>query len=295
MPLPAALAARLKKRGLIKEKENKQEEVEEVFAEDYDDPQKEVVAQPEPELPPQDPTPIEQNQELIFDVAACPNRSNPYHTCAAYCAERWGMRKFTASPSMTRKRDRMLRKFPLPEGWEEVADPETNRFYYWNTLTDQVSWLSPTHPRAQITMSAERLQEVLGDTAIIDTSQEELRSDDEDIDMRSDDDVSSSSSSSSESEDEDYDRRRKGRRYDDDSKGRDRGGGRSRGRQKREELDPMDPAAYSEAPRGTWSTGLASRGEAKTGADVTVSGPLFQQRPYPSPGEILRRNKEQQK
>lgn len=45
--------------------------------------------------------------------------------------------------------------------------------------------------------------------------------------------------------------------------------------------------------RGTWSTGLVSRGEAKTGADTTASGPLFQQRPYPSPGEILRRNRDQ--
>uniref|UniRef100_A0A1I8FQZ4 WW domain-containing protein n=1 Tax=Macrostomum lignano TaxID=282301 RepID=A0A1I8FQZ4_9PLAT len=31
----------------------------------------------------------------------------------------------------------------------EVADPATNRFYYWNAATEQsVSWLSPGHPRA---------------------------------------------------------------------------------------------------------------------------------------------------
>ncbi|VDM04000.1 unnamed protein product [Schistocephalus solidus] len=61
-----------------------------------------------------------------------------------------------------------------------------------------------------------------------------------------------------------------------------------------DELDPMDPAAYSDVPRGTWVTGLEghSRGgpTAKTGADVTASGPLFQQRPYPSPGAVLRAN-----
>ena len=44
--------------------------------------------------------------------------------------------------------------------------------------------------------------------------------------------------------------------------------------------------------RGKWSTGLEGRGEAKTGVDVTASGPLFQQRPYPSPGAILRMNKQ---
>lgn len=87
----------------------------------------------------------------------------------------------------------------------------------------------------------------------------------------------------------------------------------------------MDPSAYSDAPRygggegrlrggfwgvpnfggtpgdrppgfggrrGTWSTGLPKRNEAKTGADTTAAGPLFQQRPYPSPGAVLRANAE---
>jgi len=58
-----------------------------------------------------------------------------------------------------------------------------------------------------------------------------------------------------------------------------------------EELDPMDPAAYDDSvPRGTWATGLIQPG-AKA-ADSTVAGPLFQQRPYPSPGDVLRANKE---
>ncbi len=43
--------------------------------------------------------------------------------------------------------------------------------------------------------------------------------------------------------------------------------------------------------RGSWSTGLEKRGEAKTGVDTTANGPLFQMRPYPSPGDILRANK----
>ncbi|KAJ4921319.1 hypothetical protein JOQ06_022683 [Pogonophryne albipinna] len=62
-----------------------------------------------------------------------------------------------------------------------------------------------------------------------------------------------------------------------------------RGR-KEDEMDPMDPSAYSDAPRGNWSTGLPKRNEAKTGADTTAAGPLFQQRPYPSPGAVLRAN-----
>ena len=36
--------------------------------------------------------------------------------------------------------------------------------------------------------------------------------------------------------------------------------------------------------------GLPKQNEAKTGVDVTANGPLFQSRPYPAPGAILRAN-----
>ncbi|CAH8496539.1 unnamed protein product [Schistosoma rodhaini] len=58
-------------------------------------------------------------------------------------------------------------------------------------------------------------------------------------------------------------------------------------------LDPMDPASYGDIPRGTWSSGLegvTGTPSAKTGVDSTASGPLFQQRPYPNPGDVLRAN-----
>lgn len=42
---------------------------------------------------------------------------------------------------------------------------------------------------------------------------------------------------------------------------------------------------------GKWSDGLARHNEAKTGADTTASGPLYQMRPYPSPGAVLRSNR----
>ncbi|GAB4821496.1 hypothetical protein N2152v2_008542 [Parachlorella kessleri] len=66
---------------------------------------------------------------------------------------------------------------------------------------------------------------------------------------------------------------------------------RHRGQQGRrgpEEIDPMDPAAYSDAPRGGWGSGLV--GSQPRAADTTAGGPLFQQRPYPSPGAVLRAN-----
>lgn len=72
--------------------------------------------------------------------------------------------------------------------------------------------------------------------------------------------------------------------------GRGGGGGRNRAPTK-DALDPMDPAAYSDIPRGKWSDGLPTLpAEAKTGVDATASGVLFQMRPYPSPGAVLRAN-----
>mgnify|MGYP001806835197 CR=1 FL=1 len=52
---------------------------------------------------------------------------------------------------------------------------------------------------------------------------------------------------------------------------------------------PVTPrqAAYSDAPRGGWSTGL----EGIAAADSTAGGPLWQSRPYPAPGSVLRSNK----
>ncbi|KAK3162831.1 hypothetical protein QOZ80_1BG0094350 [Eleusine coracana subsp. coracana] len=65
---------------------------------------------------------------------------------------------------------------------------------------------------------------------------------------------------------------------------------RKRNRLEDDELDPMDPSSYSDAPRGGWVVGL--KGVQPRAADTTAAGPLFQQRPYPSPGAVLRRNAE---
>eukprot|EP01004_Peranema_trichophorum_P009597 NODE_8343_length_687_cov_31.209220_g7721_i0.p1 GENE.NODE_8343_length_687_cov_31.209220_g7721_i0~~NODE_8343_length_687_cov_31.209220_g7721_i0.p1 ORF type:complete len:195 (-),score=48.12 NODE_8343_length_687_cov_31.209220_g7721_i0:62-646(-) len=60
-------------------------------------------------------------------------------------------------------------------------------------------------------------------------------------------------------------------------------GNKHKRKKQEEELDPMDPSAYSDAPRGKWSQGL----EGSRFADATASGPLYQQRPLPSPGAVL--------
>lgn len=299
MPLPPALLARLAKRGIVEEeKANEQdlngsskpaatEEVEEVFAEDYDDPSKpEQEEQMDPVVvehqPPPMPMPVSLLPPEVRDIVgegpifhettACPNRSNPYHECVCYCKKRYGMREWDPDDDMTKKRDRMLRRYPLPEGWVEVGDFDSGRYYYWNIHTDEVSWLSPTHPKAVASKSAEQLG-LVGKIGNLDSEGEEIMDTLQNL-QPSDheaEDQSSEDSDTSLSDEEDTKKSK-------------------HGRGKKDELDPMDPAAYSDIPRGGWSEGLDQRGKAKTGVDVTASGPLFQQRPYPSPGAILRAN-----
>ncbi|KAJ8411967.1 hypothetical protein AAFF_G00142340 [Aldrovandia affinis] len=165
----------------------------------------------------------------------------------------------------------------LPSNWYKVFDPACGLPYYWNVESDLVCWLSPNDPGAVITKAAKRLR---GMVPAVEVGEERVERQFEKQERERE-------------RDRDRDReevrdRRQQRREDiaPYSKGK-------RGRERKdEEMDPMDPSAYSDAPRGTWSTGLPKRNEAKTGADTTAAGPLFQQRPYPSPGAVLRANAE---
>lgn len=293
MPLPSALLARLSKRGILEAKTDaknkgglsKSEEVEEVFAEDYDDPSKsEATAPIKQEIKPQlsvgsqlqvPPGAIDVvgDGPIFYETTACPNRSNPYHECLAYCKNRYGMREWDPDIDMLKRKDRMLRKYPLPEGWVQVGDYDTGRYYYWNINTDEVTWLSPLHPKAVITRSAESLG-LIGKIGNLDSPWEESV----DAATLAAFNSESGSDTSLSDEEEIVEKQRKPFK-----RGR-------QGQAKKDDLDPMDPAAYSDIPRGGWSEGLDQRGKAKTGVDSTASGPLFQQRPYPSPGEILRAN-----
>ncbi|KAM5145763.1 polyglutamine-binding protein 1 isoform 1-T3 [Mantella aurantiaca] len=151
----------------------------------------------------------------------------------------------------------------LPPNWYKVFDPVCGLPYYWNVETDMVSWLSPHDPSAIIGKSVSKQKEPEERMERSERLERLERVEREDIKERR------------------HIRREEVAPYPKSKKGR-----------KEEEIDPMDPSAYSDAPRGTWSTGLPKRNEAKTGADTTAAGPLFQQRPYPSPGAVLRANAE---
>jgi len=268
MPLPAALLARLKQRGLVPE-----EPEEEIIAESYDEESGQRMKAKLSLVPREG-----------YPAPACPNKNNIFHRCSKFCWEHWGagISAANVNPEYNRKRQRLLQKYPLPAGWTEIFDPGMGRYYYWNVESDEVSWLSPTHPKAIITQAAcrlSRLPEALEALAIERANElmEKLRKRKR---RRSPSPVRRSPTPEINSDDEI------------EAPGR----GRRRDARKPNDLDPMDPAAYSDVPRGKWSTGLnVDDDEAITGVDTTASGPLYQMRPYPAPGAILRRKEEMKK
>ncbi|KAM7134279.1 polyglutamine-binding protein 1 [Macrochelys suwanniensis] len=157
----------------------------------------------------------------------------------------------------------------LPPNWYKVFDPICGLPYYWNMENDLVSWLSPNDPSSIITKAAKKLKNSLEADEKPERPYEKPERPYEKPERE-------------EMKERRYHRREELAPYPKNKKSS----------RKDEELDPMDPSAYSDAPRGTWSTGLPKRNEAKTGADTTAAGPLFQQRPYPSPGAVLRANAE---
>ncbi|XP_017743850.1 polyglutamine-binding protein 1 isoform X2 [Rhinopithecus roxellana] len=256
MPLPVALQTRLAKRGILKHLEPEPEE--EIIAEDYDD----------------DPVDYE-----------------------------------------------ATRLEGLPPSWYKVFDPSCGLPYYWNADTDLVSWLSPHDPNSVVTKSAKKLRSSNADAEEkLDRSHDKSDRGHDKLDRGHEKPDRGHDKSDRGHDKSDRDRERGYDKVDrererDRERDRDRGydkADREEGKERRhhrreelapypkskkvsrkdEELDPMDPSSYSDAPRGTWSTGLPKRNEAKTGADTTAAGPLFQQRPYPSPGAVLRANAE---
>lgn len=224
MPLPPALAARLAQRGLINPNDIAPP-AEEVIAEDYDDQRGGKRSD--------DPNSKQMQEDIkrkLKGYPGCPNKNNINHECTEYCLERYGNGHVNPDPKYLVRKQALLQQFPIPEGWDEAYDPGTGRFYFWNIVTDMVSWWPPGHPN-----------HIATDPACV------LR---EEAKLAESEDEEGSASDNEKSENDEvpnYERRNK-RLPQNFAKGRNK---------KREnDLDPMDPASYSEIPRGTWSSGL---------------------------------------
>ncbi|XP_015792304.1 polyglutamine-binding protein 1 [Tetranychus urticae] len=274
--LPPALLARLQRRGIVpgsNKKAKDQEPEEEVIAEDYDDPAAMKGSGNGKDMAP-----------------GCPNKYNVHHDCSDFCFKHWGQGEVNPPPTIQRKYNKILKKYPLPANWQQVWEPGLVRYYFWNTVSDEVSWLPPGHPEAKISLPVPKLKARLKEEEQVLQS---LNSDDDEdgsLDEDSNDsesDMSSYDSMESEEETKKKQKTSHHRPTSPHSSNRYRG---NRSKNLRNDLDPMDPASYSDScPRGRWSDGLETK--VKAGADATVTGTAYQARPYPNPGAVLRMNK----
>ena len=232
--------------------------------------------------------PVEVDPTKYLGHGGCPNKWNAHHDCVLFCRQFWGagIREPVNQEYVAAHAKMIERFYPLPDGWREMYDAGLGRHYYWDTRTDKVSWLPPGHPKAAVMEAASKVREQIALRPKRDLD------DGDNMDLDSD-------NGSDEEEDrriEEQRRKEKERRREEtravSGKLERAGKNKRKGRFNADDdaLDPMDPAAYSDVPRGGWAEGLATGGDAKTGVDSTASGPLFQQRPYPSPGAILRAN-----
>lgn len=203
--------------------------------------------------------------------------------CTVFCLERWGEGQLKPSKSYKERYNRLLDRYPLPKNWISVWDSGCQAYYFWNKNDDHVSWLPPKHPKAVIGKAAATMRS---------------EKDRPDLDAM-DDEPPAMPTASRSPPPEDY-RYQRPAPVQKKTKSRDlekilrTKKGRKQFHETSDKLDPMDPAAYSDCGRGKWSSGLNVE-ETKTGVDSTASGPTFQQRPYPSPGDVLRANQAKRK
>jgi len=281
MPLPPALLARLTKRGILSASEKKTTDAEpeqhvneEIIAEDYDSHRDETPNGKSNFWEGIDGV----NVDPLKGHKGCPNKYNIYHECTLFCVKRWRQGIPVPSEDYLRLKEKLLEKYPLPNGWQEVYDEGCGQHYYWNMYNNMVSWLPPTHPKASFSDSASHLREER-------LLKEGDESDNSSDGGNSDQEVPQHKNVDAREEREKFRDRRGRERFRDE-----RTKNEKRSKLKDNDLDPMDPSSYSDVPRGEWSAGLDKHGDAKTGVDATATGPLFQMRPYPSPGAILLAN-----
>ncbi|XP_059611315.1 polyglutamine-binding protein 1 [Phlebotomus argentipes] len=288
MPLPPALLARLAKRGIIeggKDAESIQNE--EIIAEDYDDIEEPAQYDFEPVKKPPENFWSESLKRRITEGNSlgyknCPNKYNIFHKCTLFCINRWTERVGHQSEEYKRRKEKLLKRYPLPKHWMEIFDEGCGVHYYWNTQDDTVTWLPPTHPKAHVSKSAAVLRKELDEV-----SPEE----DQDSGLLPDTEMIPLPQSESDYVKSQMPPPKKPKARDLEKTLKAKSERRSRGYKPPKDLDvldPMDPASYSDIPRGTWASGLDHE-DKKSGVDTTASGSLYQMRPYPSPGAILKK------
>lgn len=87
---------------------------------------------------------MEDHEEFIDSVLGCPNKYNVYHNCNNYCKEKFDD-KLDDEPTIEQRKQLafILRTYPMSNEWTAVYDPGVKTFYFWNIMSNHVSWYPP--------------------------------------------------------------------------------------------------------------------------------------------------------
>lgn len=94
-------------------------------------------------------------------VIGCPNKYNIYHECGQYCIDNYGKPESTEPTLEQRKQLALiLRTYPMSSEWTVVYDPGVRTFYFWNIISNLVSWLPPGM-NGFISISADQMRKTI--------------------------------------------------------------------------------------------------------------------------------------
>lgn len=88
----------------------------------------------------------------------CPNKYNIYHECSKYCRDRYMDVEVEPSLEQRKQLALILRSYPMTSEWRPCYDPGIGTFYFWNIMTNMVSWLPYGHHKARISFPADHLR-----------------------------------------------------------------------------------------------------------------------------------------
>lgn len=100
---------------------------EEIIAEDYDEVEEHFDYDYKPAKKPSENFWSERLKRRIVDggeagCAGCPNKYNIYHKCSLHCIKQYGDVTSEPSAEYIRRKERLLKRYPLPKDWKEVFD-----------------------------------------------------------------------------------------------------------------------------------------------------------------------------
>lgn len=77
-------------------------------------------------------------------VLGCPHKYNVYHECSQYCVDKYSKPE-SIEPNLEQRKQLalILRTFPMTNEWTVVYDPGIRTFYFWNIVSNLVSWFPP--------------------------------------------------------------------------------------------------------------------------------------------------------